>query len=162
MWPPCHQLLEVNHGWPKPKITLCPRKQRRRRFLFYFLLLICLLYFVWVHISFTVWQLWSFVFDGARLVLMCTKWRHCLQPLTRKVQADAHFIRTHLSFLSFCFNGYWSGVEGLLQKVSKVISSSEIFVYGQMISTLHTIAFNSSILCNCMAWIINNDRKTVM
>lgn len=69
---------------------------------------------------------------------------------------------THLSFLSFCFNGYWSGVEGLLQKVSKVISSSEIFVYGQMISTLHTIAFNSSILCNCMAWIINNDRKTVL
>lgn len=102
------------------------------------------------------------VFVGARLVLMCTKWRHCLQPLTRKVQADAQFILTHLSFLSFCFNGYWSGVEGLLQKVSKVISSSEIFVYGQMISTLHTIAFNSSILCNCMAWIINNYRKTVV
>lgn len=34
---PCHQLLEVNHGWPKPKITLCPRKQPSRRFLLFFL-----------------------------------------------------------------------------------------------------------------------------
>lgn len=144
------------------RLHYAPENNGEGDFFFFFLLLICLLHFVWVHISFTVWQLWSFVFVGARLVLMCTKWRHCLQPLTRKVQADAQFILTHLSFLSFCFNGYWSGVEGLLQKVSKVISSSEIFVYGQMISTLHTIAFNSSILCNCMAWIINNDRKTVV